>query len=66
MFFLHIGGKIKKELNCSFFFASGIIFSHRRTLSTKQYTECRLTREGIARNDITVTLNPNQVSRLAL
>ena len=42
MFFLHVGGKIKKKLNCLFFFSSGIIFSHRRASSTKQYTACHL------------------------
>ena len=42
MFFLHVGGKIKKKPELSgFFLSSGIIFSHRRTTSTKQYTEYR-------------------------
>ncbi len=37
-----------KKLNRHFFFSSGIIFSRRRTSSTKQYTECRLKRFSFA------------------
>ncbi len=46
--FFHVGGKNKKNMELPiFFFSLGIIFSRRRTSSTKQYTECRLSNLGI-------------------